>query len=448
MHTSLRKRIWGWFFFDFASQPYNTLLLTFIFAPYFATVVGDPVAAQSLWGTTLSIAGLSIAVLSPILGAVADGSGRRMPWIVLFSVLYMGGAGMLWFAAPGTPHVFWLLVSFGIGLLGMEFATTFTNAMLPDLGPREEIGRISGSGWAFGYVGGVLALVVMLFFFAENAQGVTFLGRAPLLGLDPAMREGTRSVGPFVALWYGVFMIPFWLWVRDPVQKEKGPGMMAGLADLADTIRGLPTSRSLTAYLASSMLYRDALNGIYTFGGIYALGVLKWSVVDIGIFGILAAVSGAVFAWVGGQADRAFGPKTVIVTCIVLLLLVAVMITGVSREAVMGVAVAADSNLPDIAFYTCGVLIGAGGGALQSSSRTMMVCQAHPERMTQAFGLFALAGKATSFIAPAAIALVTQLTGSQRMGISPLILLFALGLVLMWAVRPEGDFAEVAVESI
>ncbi|MEZ4317080.1 MAG: MFS transporter [Myxococcota bacterium] len=435
----MTKKIWGWFFFDFASQPYNTLLLTFIFGPYFAAVVGDPVEAQSLWGTALSLSGVCIALLAPLLGAIADGSGRRMPWIIAFSLLYVVGSGALWFAVPNAPTVWWILLSFGVGLVGMEFATTFTNAMLPDLGTKEELGRISGSGWAFGYVGGVLALAVMLLFLAENDKGVTFLGRAPLFGLDPALREGTRSVGPFVALWYAVFMIPFFLWVRDVPHPDGGTGVREGLADLWATVKGLPQTRSLTAFLASSMLYRDALNGLYTFGGIYALGTLGWSVVDIGVFGILAAVSGAVFAFLGGRADSAMGPKTVIVGCMAVLLAVAVLLITISRESILGIPIADGSRVPDIVFFVCGAVIGGAGGALQSSSRTMMVGQAHPDQMTQAFGLYALAGKATSFIAPAAIAVVTDATGSQRLGISPLIVLFALGLVLLTFVNPDGD---------
>lgn len=440
--------------FDWASQPYNTLLLTFIFAPYFASgVVGDPVRAQSLWGLGIGIAGMVIAVLAPILGALADSTGRRMPWIWLFSALYVVGAGGLWWAAPGMQTVWPILVLFGLGLIGMEFATIFTNAMLPDLGPRSEIGRISGSGWALGYLGGVGSLILMLLFLAENEQGVTLIGIAPLFGLDPEMREGTRSVGPLVALWYLVFMIPFFAWVREgPAQPPtvrparrvitRRQIIWQALMGLARTLRTLPRQRSLMAYLGSSMFYRDALNGMYTFGGIYAVGVLEWSVIDVGIFGILAAISGAIFAWIGGRADRRFGPRPVILTCILVLLAVSISVVLVSRDAVFGLAVPAGSALPDILFYALGAAIGAAGGALQSASRTMLVRQANPHRMTEAFGLFALAGKATSFLAPLLIGVVTALSGSQRIGVVPVIVLFLVGLALLRWVKPEGEQQE------
>src|SRR5690606_37795531 len=133
----------------------------------------------------------------PFLGAIADRTGSRLGWIRLFSVAYFVGAMALWWSEPGNFNLIFLLVFFGMGLIGMEFATIFTNAMLPGLGTREEIGRLSGSGWAFGYVGGVLSLALMLLFFAEGPGGKTLIGLDPLFGLDPARMEGTRFVGPF-----------------------------------------------------------------------------------------------------------------------------------------------------------------------------------------------------------------------------------------------------------
>ena len=444
MAVSLRKRIWGWYFFDWASQPYNTLLLTFIFGPYINELLGDGTAAQTAWGFGVGAAGLVIAVLAPVLGAMADTAGSRMRWIGVFSVLYVLGSAGLWFAVPGEFNLVLILACFAVGLIGMEFATTFTNAMLPTLGTREEIGRISGSGWAFGFLGGLVSLIIMLAFFAESAEtGRTALGLAPALGLDPETREGTRFVGPLTAVWFVVFMVPFFLWVRDPppIVPPRG-AVRTARADLGRTVRSLPRRRSLFAYLGASMFYRDGLSGIFVFGGIYAAGVLGWSVIDTGIFGILAIIAGAVFAFLGGRADSALGPKPEIVWTVVFLACVATAVPFVSRESVFGMAVAPDSRLPDIAFYVLGALIGAAVGALQSASRTMMVRQSDPARMTEAFGLYALAGKATSFIAPLSIGFVTWATGSQQLGVTPLILLFLLGLVLLAWVNPEGERAD------
>ncbi|MBW6416433.1 MFS transporter [Celeribacter sp. PS-C1] len=449
---SHRKRIWGWMMYDWATQPFHTLILTFIFGPYFAEQViayltaggMDPAhakaEAQSIWGYGLTVAGLTIAIFAPILGSIADENKRRMPWIWLFSSLYVIGSAGLWLAAPSDFPTMWVLVFFGLGLIGVEFTTIFTNALLPDLGTREEIGKISGNGWAWGYVGGIIALVIMLLLFAENASGVTLLGRAPLFGLDPEAREGTRFVGPFVALWFVISMVPFFLWVREPKGKSlpMGRAVSKGISDLIKTLKTLPSRRSLFAYLGASMFYRDALNGVFTFGGIYALGALEWSVVQIGVFGILAAFTGAVFTYFGGIADQKFGPKPVIIFSILVLVSVCLVILTITRESVLFTAVEAGSKLPDIAFYICGAVLGAVSGVIQSASRTMMVRQADPERMTEAFGLFALSGKATTFLAPALIALVSDLSSSQRLGITPLIALFILGLVLLAWVHPEG----------
>ncbi|MCB2105915.1 MAG: MFS transporter, partial [Rhodobacteraceae bacterium] len=267
MAVSARKRIWGWFFFDWASQPYSTLLLTFVFAPYFAEVArahftaagATPEAAaaqaQAYWSGGLTIAGLCIALLAPVLGAVADGSGNRMGWIRGFSAIYVLGALALWWTRP-DGGIFWPVVFFGLGLIAMEFATIFTNALMPHLAVREELGRVSGSGFAFGYAGGVLSLFLMLLLFAENAAtGQTLGGIAPILGLDPGAREGTRAVGPFTAIWYVVFMIPFFLWVREPAAPRRRPASEA-LRRLWQSLRDLPRRRSLSAYLASSMFYR------------------------------------------------------------------------------------------------------------------------------------------------------------------------------------------------
>ena len=438
---SARKRIWGWYFFDWASQPYATLLITFIFAPYIKEIIGDGPEAQATWGFTVGAAGICIALMAPILGAVADTYGNRMRWIWLFSLFYIVGAAGLWLATPVDYPLTLVLLCFALGLIGMEFATIFTNSMLPDLGTRQEIGRISGKGWAFGYTGGLVALVAMLLLFAESAAtGKTLLGIDPIFGLNADAREGTRFVGPFSAIWYAVFILPFFLWVRDPKPANPPPGaLMAALRGLGGTLRSLPQTPSFLAYLGSSMFYRDALTGMYSFGGIYAAGVLEWSIIDTGIFGIIAIIFGAVFAWLGGYADDHFGPKPVIRFCIIVLSLVAICVVLVSRDSVFGIAVEPTSRLPDLAFYVLGAIIGAAGGVIQAASRSMMVRQAQTGRMAEAFGLYALAGKATSFIAPLSVAIATSLSGSQQVGVTPLIVLFLLGLVLLRWVKTEGD---------
>lgn len=451
---SARKRIWGWYFFDWASQPYHTVLLTFIFGPFFASIATahfmgaglDEMAAdaraQSLWSLCLTITGLVIGLGGPFMGALADTAGRRMPWIIGFSVIYMIGAAALWWTDPTGATLWWPLVFFALGFIGAEYALIFTNAQLPDLGTPQEVGRISGSGFAFGYIGGLVALVVLLAFFVEQANGKTLTGLAPALGLDAETREGTRFAGPFAALWYAAFMVPYFLWVRETREGATRHSVSAALAQLGRSIRGLTRRPSLSAYLGASMLYRDALNGLYSFGGVYAGLVLNWPITKIGVFGIISGLSAAAFSWIGGGFDRRHGPKPVIRTAIVGLMVVCFVIVNMDRETFFGLPLAAGSGLPDAIFFGCGVLIGGLGGTLQAASRSLMVRHADRHAPTESFGLYGLSGRATAFLAPALIGAVTAATGNARLGVAPLILLFILGFVLLRWVKADGDRAD------
>lgn len=448
---SKRKRIWGWYFFDWASQPYHTLLITFIFGPYFASVASEhfmstglgaeaaDARAQTMWSWCLTVTGLIIGFGAPLIGAIADTTGKRLPWIVVFSLMYVAGATAIWAMLPDGSNLWVGLVAFGVGFIGAEYALIFVNSQLPSLGSADEVGALSGSGFAFGYAGGVLALVIMLAIFVEQPSGKTLLGLDPALGLDAEAREGTRVVGPFTALWFAVFMIPYFAWVRDTGPARQGHGLRDALGLLARTLKGLRHRLSLSAYLGSAMFYRDALNGLYGFGGTYAILVLDWSITSVGIFGILGAVSAALFSWAGGKADKRFGPKPVIIATIWGLIAVCVTVVGMDRSQIFGVPLPEGSTLPDTVFFGCGVLIGGLGGTLQAASRSLMVRHTDPAAPTENFGLYGLSGRATAFLAPALIGLVTSMTGSARLGVSPVIFLFLTGLVLLCWVRPEGD---------
>ncbi len=454
-HVS-KKGIWGWMFFDWAAQPFHTLLITFVFARYFATEVApDAATGQIWWGYMLAISGICIAVMSPVLGAIADATGPRKPWIAIFTVLTIVGSAFLWFAVPGGGGItFWILVAFGIGLIGVEFAAVFNNAIMPDLVTRETLGRLSGSAWALGYIGGLVALIFVLLAMVEHpfGSGHTAIGITPVLGLDQVVRGGERAVGPLTAIWFLIFIIPFFLYTPDFSKPERIKGAVGkGLREIASTVRALPKNRSLFAYLGSSMFYRDALNGLYSFGGLYAGGVLMWEVAQLLSFGVLAAFTGAIGAWLGGRLDDKIGPKKVITVSVIVLIIVCAMIVTTDRQTLLTMPIVEAPGpfaAPDILFYICGALIGAAGGALQAASRTLMVDQAESGDMTKAFGLYALSGKATTFLAPALVAFFTGVVGksmmglsdsaAQRLGISPLIGLFIIGLILLaWVKQHE-----------
>src|SRR5690606_13425517 len=189
-----KRGIWGWICFDWATQPFHTLIFTFVFAPYFAAYVApDPAKGQELWGLATGIGGVLIAFTSPVLGAVADAVGPRKPFIFAFSVIGVIACAALWFATPGMENMTLILVAVALGVFGMEYAAVFNNAMMPYLVPRSELGRLSGSAWGFGYVGGLLSLVLVLGFMSAPPDAThTLLGVEPILGLDPAQHEGDR----------------------------------------------------------------------------------------------------------------------------------------------------------------------------------------------------------------------------------------------------------------
>ncbi len=315
----------GWVLVDWALQPYYTLVLTFLFAPYFtSTVVSDPVQGQALWGYAAAAAGVLIAIGSPLLGAVADGGGRRKPWVALFALILAVGLSVLWWAEPGAASstILILLTAFILATAAAEFATVFTNAMMPALVPSTQLGRLSGIGWAAGYVGGLMSFAIVAGLLVSNpATGRTLLGMEPLFALDTIQREGDRLVGPFSAVWLLVFILPFFLFVPDRQPKVAAGPKQSALVDLIATLRSLPAQRDMLYFLIARALYSDGLSAIFVFGGIYGTAVFGWEAFERGLFGILLITVGVVGAVLGGSLDDRIGAKRVVIGALVLLML-------------------------------------------------------------------------------------------------------------------------------
>ena len=441
-----RSAVISWIFFDWAAQPYFTLITTFVFAPYFAThIAPDAASGQSLWGFATAAAGLMIALMSPVLGAIADASGRRKPWIAGFGAMLVIGSGLMWFGKPGDPGVILpLLLAYGLATIGVEFATVFNNAMMPTLVPPDQIGRLSGTGWATGYVGGILSLILVLGFLAASPEtGRTLFGFVPLFGLDPVTHQGDRISGPLTGIWFVVFVLPMFLLTPDyPAKRPVRQALGEGLRQLRDTLRELPKRKSMAAFLLANMIYTDGLVSLFAFGGIYAAGTFGWNTIQIGSFGIILAIAGTLGAWLGGKLDDSLGPKTVIAGSMSMLLLAIVAILLVGKDHVFFVKVAPPSpggalfaSAAERAYLVLGCLIGAAGGPLQAASRSLLIRIAPRDRIAQYFGLFALTGKVTSFIGPLLIGIITALTQSQKAGMAVLVLFFVTGLALLARVR-------------
>src|SRR6266436_5507648 len=340
-----RSAVVSWIFFDWAAQPYFTLITTFVFAPYFAThVAPDPASGQALWGFATAAAGMAIALLSPVLGAIADASGRRKPWIAAFGALLVIGASLMWFGRPGEASVIPpLLFAYAIASVGVEFATVFNNAMMPTLVPPERIGRLSGTGWATGYVGGIVSLVLVLGFLAANPEtGRTLFGFAPLFGLDPVTHQGDRITGPLTGVWFIIFVLPMFLLTPDyPAKRPAREALREGLIELKQTLGELPQRKSMAIFLLANMIYTDGLVSLFAFGGIYAAGTFGWHTIQIGTFGIILAIAGTLGAWLGGKLDDKLGPKRVISGSLLILLLSVIAILLVDKDSILFVKVAA-----------------------------------------------------------------------------------------------------------
>ncbi|SLN15880.1 MFS transporter [Oceanibacterium hippocampi] len=437
----------SWAMFDWANQPYFTVVTTFIFVPYFtSTVVGDPVLGQAYWGYTQAAAGIIIALMSPVLGAIADAGGPRKPWIAAFVALCVLGSFALWWATPGMvvgEGLLTIMAMLVIGTIGVEFALVFNNAMLPGLVAPEKLGRLSGFGWGLGYIGGLIALFIVLLGFS--------LPDTPLFGLDKATHEHDRIVGPMSAIWFAIFIIPLFLFTPDVGRRglTKAESVRQGLAALAGTLGRLGQYRNVVAYLIARMIYNDAILAVIGFSGVYAAGIFGWTSTSLGIFGIVVTVFAAVGAFVGGSLDDRLGSKPTILISVVGLSLATLGILSIGDGVVLfGIpaAMPAEGGAPfaapaEWAFMVFAVIMGLFFGPAQAASRTMMARLAPPGMVTEFFGLYALSGKATAFLAPLTIGAVTAYAGAQRPGLAVVLVFFVIGGGLMLLVREErpGD---------
>lgn len=441
-----RRGLVGWVLFDCAAQPFFTLVTTFVFAPFFASsLAATPAEGQSLWGYATAAAGLVTALLAPLMGSIADASGARKPWIAAFALPYLAACLALWFTAPGEPWSIAIALSaFAIGTIAIEFATLFNNAMMGDLVPKERLGRLSGTGWAMGYAGGLASLVLTLGFLAASPEtGRTLLGFDPLFGLDPTTRAGDRASGPLSALWFVVFVLPLFLFTPDaPRRMGYAAAIRQGRARLWQALMEVRRAPSVGRFLIANMIFADGLVALFAFGGIYAAGVLGWGTIQIGSFGILLTITGTAGALIGGWLDDRIGAKPVILGALGGLIFCGLGIVSIDRDTILFVlditpapAGALFASAADVMFLGLGAVIGAMAGPLQASARSLLVHLSPPGRGGAYFGLFALSGKVTSFLAPLSVALVTSATGSQAAGMAVILVFFTAGALVLSGVR-------------
>jgi UMF1 family MFS transporter len=425
--TAAARRLgqFSWALYDWANSAFSAVIVTFVFATYFSEAIApDSVTGTAQWGWAMTASGIAIALLSPVLGAIADAGGRRKPWLFVFTAITVICCLLLWYARPDPSLVVYTLVVVALANLAFELAGVFYNAMLPEIVGRDYLGRLSGWAWGLGYFGGIACLVLTLFAFVQPDR--------PLFGLDKSSAEHVRITGPLVGIWFALFSLPLLLFTPD----KRSTGLPAreavrrGLAQLRRTFANLRRYREIVRFLIARMIYTDGLNTLFAFGGIYAAGTFGMDTAEVIRFGILLNVTAGLgalgFAWVD---DRLGAKRTILIA------LLGLFACGTA-------AVIATSTL---AFWIAGGLLGIFVGPTQAASRSLMARMAPPELRTEMFGLYALTGKITAYIGPFLLGTVTYWTGSQRWGIATILLFFLVGALLLLPLEePEAAEAVTA----
>ena len=406
-----KRAQFAWCLYDWANSGFPTVIVTFVFAAYFSRAVAEnTIQGTAAWGQALAVSGVLIAVISPILGSIADRSGRRKPWLGVFAAITIVATAFLWETRPDPADALWALAFFVIANTAFEIGNVFYNAMLPGLATKERIGRLSGWSWGLGYLGGLCCLGLLLVLFVQ--------AETPLFGLDKEQAEHIRIVGPMVALWFAVFAIPIFLWVPDEAGRRvaAGKAIREGLAQLVGTLREIRQHANIVRFLLARLFYVDGMNTMFAFGGIYAAGTFGMSFEEIIQFGIAlnvtAGLGAAGFAWL----DDRIGSKRTVQIGILGLIAFGVPLLVVETKT---------------AFWLLALPLGIFMGPVQAASRTLMAHLAPVDLRTEMFGLFALSGKVTSFAGPAVLAWATLAFESQRAGMATIIAFFVIGFALM-----------------
>jgi UMF1 family MFS transporter len=407
-------RIVAWCTYDWANSGYPTVIMSYVFAAYFAkSVAPDGVTGASQWAYAISLSGLAIAVASPVLGAIADVAGRRKPWVGAFTLLCVVASAALWPVVPGGAWAAYALIIVAVGNFAFEMGIVFYNAMLPAIAPPRMLGRVSGWGWALGYIGGLGCLAASLALVKPNP---------PPFGLDMATFEPVRATAVLAALWFAVFSLPFFLFVPDtPARGVSWRDAAArGLGSLIATIRDVRRYRQVAIFLIAHMIYADGLNTLFAVGGIYVAVTFGMDFDEILLFGIAMNVTAAIGAFAFGWIDDRIGAKRTILIALACLCAIGVGLILVTTKTWL---------------WALALPLGTFFGPAQSASRSLMARLAPPRLTAEFFGLYALSGKATAFVGPALYGIVTQWSGSQRWGMSTIIAFIATGALLLLPVR-------------
>ena len=395
-----KKQIISWSLYDFANQPYTTLIITFIYSAFFVNyIAGDEQQGTFLWANAISITAITVAFISPILGAIADNTGYRKSFLVFFTLICCLFTSLLYF--PDKGDVFLALTFVVISNISFEMGTVFCNSYLNDLSSKKNIGKISGNAWGLGFVGGLLALLVsFLLFDVNNSLEV-------------------KQVNLFVAAWFLIFSLPTFFFLKDSKrQKINKENILLSFKSILQTFKEISKYKIIVRFLIARLFYNDGLITIFALGGIYAIGTLSFSMQEVLILGIVLNVFAALGSFVFGLIEDRIGVRKVINLSLVVLV-ISTFLAFISPWTLY----------PKIFFWTSGVLLGTMVGPNQSCSRSYMAQIIPEDKKNEFFGFYAFTGKATSFLGPLMFGFLTKIY-SQQIGLLSVLVFFIIGLII------------------
>jgi len=405
------KKIFNFALYDFANSAFTTIIITFIFATYFAKQIApDPVLGQSYWGWTIGITGFFVAIIGPIAGSFADKKNRIVFFIRCFSLLCILFTSLLWFSKPTQSYLLYTLVIVGIANLFYELSLIFYNSLLKDISTDKNLGKSPGFGFALGYIGGIVILLISIKLFIDT-DSLPF-------GLTKEESQNIRAIALLVSIWFLIFSIPFLFFIIKSKKKIK-KNVSSNFTDLKKLLWNKKIS-VLGKFLIARMLYADGLNAIIVMGGIFAVGVFNLEIKDLLKLSVLMNITAFIGALVGGIANDRYGSKIVIIFSLIGLIL--------SSFAIL-------FTFSVSTFFFLAAINGLFIGPIQSASRVVITSMLNKNNQGKGFGLFATSGKLTSFIGPLLVSTVTFLTASQRIGFSAAIILLLSGLIILLNIR-------------
>ncbi len=418
----LRKEIFAWTLYDFANTSYSVIVVTVVYAIYFKEyIVGDFTISLGgwvrnpgdfLWGLGGSISMAIVALSSPIMGAIADYSNRKKRFLFVYTMACVSVMALLYFLEPGMIVAGLLL--FIIGNIGFEGALVFYNGFLPQISTPQNIGKISGYGFAVGYVGSLISLLIALPYatraFAANDLSIM------------------RPTFVLAAAFFFVFSLPFFVLVKERIVNApavSGNYIKAGYRRTLQTIKRMREFPEILKFLLAYFIYIDGVNTVIYFSGIFASTTLGFSMREVIQFFAIVQSSAISGAYVFGYLTDKFGPKKTIM--ITLLLWIVVTIGAYfTHSASM--------------FYVVGLIAGVAMGSSQSASRALMGKLIPRGMEAEFYGFYALMGKFSSILGPFTFGLVSILTGSQRYAIISLLFFFVTGLILINRVNEKVTY--------